>query len=236
MDLQKYIETLSENREYTRIYEKSAECAYYCINVLNKLVHERSGGKRQLELTEDLQLIYQQLFAYLNRDERIESVDLPTNAFGKWSLDKGILIIGEYGSGKTLILEFLKKVKGTFNIAGRHTNAYEICREYETEQRQKDYAGYQDLVKSKCLFIDEVGDEPIVSKSYGNEENVIYRTLKMKFDLIEGQKEKDKVFITSNLSLPEFRERYGERLFDRVKGMMNILILGAGEKHKSKRI
>jgi hypothetical protein len=234
MELKDYIEQIEIKPKYTRVFEKASECKHYCINILNRLVFEKTGGRKQLELTQELEYIYNCLFAYLDRDERVQDASLPY-ASEKWDLSKGLLIIGEYGSGKTLILDFLRQVKGKFDISGRHTTAYEICREYEHEQKNKGHEGYQDILKSRCLFIDEVGDEPAVSKSYGNEENVIYRTLKLKFDLIERQKEKDKVFITSNLSIPEFRERYGDRLFDRIKGCMNILILGTGENHKSKR-
>lgn len=224
MDLQKYIKEINMERTYVPIFEKSSECAQYCINVLNRLVITKNGGKNGLILTEDLNTFYQQLFAYLNQDKRVEEVNtLGTKT--NWSLDKGLFIAGGYGVGKTLILDFLREVKTTFQISGVHTNAYQITKEYAIEQQNLDYLGYREIVKAKNLFIDEVGDEPKVSKSYGNEENVIYRTLKIKLDLIESQRfPKDKIFLTTNLSIQELTERYGERVMDRIKGAMNVII------------
>lgn len=224
MDLQKYIKEIQVDRSYVPIFEKSSECAAYCINVLNRLVINKNGGKNGLILNEDLNNFYQELFAYLNNDIRVEEVNtLGTKT--NWSLDKGLFIAGGYGVGKTLILDFLKEVKSKFNLSGIHTNAYQITKEYATEQQNVNYLGYKEIVKCKNLFIDEVGDEPKVSKSYGNEENVIYRTLKIKLDHIESQSfPKDKIFITTNLSISELTERYGERVMDRIKGSMNVII------------
>jgi len=236
MYLKEFIKEISTEQEFENIIESDNKLTTLCINKLNELVYKKSGGKINLEMNEFLDAFYRQLFLYLNRDERVNGRNI-VGSSGKysWDLNKGLMLIGQYGSGKTLILDFLQEVKGMFKIPGRHTNAYEICKLYDLEQKQKGFEGYSQLLNSGCLYIDEVGDEPLVSKSFGNEENVIYRTLKIKLDQIENQKEKDKIFMTSNLSIKEIKERYGDRVWDRIKGAMNIVVLGVQEGDKSFR-
>ena len=135
-----------------------------------------------------------------------------TGAKSDLYLNKGILLVGGFGVGKTLIM------KAFINLI----NSYQIKiittlhgKELTIELPKK---GLQDF-KKKPLFIDDIGKE--------NKEVLVYGTrIKPYVDMISLRYEFPTWnFGTSNYNMNTLKELYGETITDRMKDMYNVIVL-----------
>ncbi len=74
---------------------------------------------------------------------------------------------------------------------------------------------YKRFVTQELLFIDDMGTEPASVKIYGNECSPVTELLYTRYDRMSW------TIITSNLSDAQIRERYGDRIDDRLKEMFD---------------
>ena len=232
MKLQELIPKVTKKRKPIKpILEDNEQFVKECVIGLTKFISIRTNGAKQFTIQDDrMNDMYFQIFTYLNRHEELFKHKAVTVA-DKWDLAKGLFLIGAYGSGKTVLLDYIYNKRNVLGVPGNHCTAFDLSLHWVN-----DPAKYDQYVQSdKALFIDEIGDEPKKTLHFGNQENVVYRALKTKLDRIEKQSgEKTKLFATSNLSKAEFIESYGDRVWDRIKNNFNVVIFQA-DKHKSHR-
>lgn len=131
-------------------------------------------------------------------------------------LNKGILLIGPVGSGKTSIMNILRQFlfRGDYYII---KSARDIAFEY-----QKD--GVETIQKygkqHNTLCIDDLGVENN-SKFYGNECNTIAEILLQRYELLTNFNVK--THATTNLNADELEELYGNRVRSRLRSMFNLI-------------
>lgn len=157
---------------------------------------------------------------------------------GNLSPQKGILLAGNVGSGKTLLME-------TFNQLVRRSKPF-----YKTTARQvaKDYAadGLTALVRylkqfrktpaglvPVDFFFDDLGAEDN-KKHYGNEANVMAEVIYDRYELYTRYG--TRTHFTTNLTPQELEEKYGERAYSRLCHMCHFVVLGNGENSKDRRM
>jgi DNA replication protein DnaC len=222
----------SSQREISqRKMEDAEKFNVFCLRVMNAIVSGNSKGKNNLRILPEMEIVFNQIFMYLNRDPELENQK--TSIGRAWNLDAGILLVGNYGTGKTLILNSIRQIsnelaaRGIKNgIKGKKTTAREITKAHLNSFEELNFI----LGKPENdLFIDELGDEPFSVKLYGTEENPVYNVLKEKLDEWDNSPMKPRLFITTNLTQAEIVKRYGERVWSRFVGAMNIVILGKNE-------
>ncbi len=131
---------------------------------------------------------------------------------------KGLLLAGNYGSGKSVLLEVHKKMKWK-NNAFRMVSAHEIVAKYDADGE----AGIKTYLSGN-LAIDDLGTEEL-GRYYGKQEDVLKRILELRYILFK--REGKKTHATTNLDINEITERYGARIGSRLNEMFNILYLGA---------
>lgn len=141
---------------------------------------------------------------------------------------KGLLIIGNYGNGKTTIMQSLSQLFSHFELPMRYksVNAHDIVTEYETLQTPGDKHLFYERYKCRALYVDDVKKEPVAS-NYGKKE-IIRDIIEKRYDnrlktyLTCNYREGDD---TEDLSdgLYEFGERYGMHIYDRLFKMFNII-------------
>jgi DNA replication protein DnaC len=143
------------------------------------------------------------------------------------SFDKGLLVIGMFGNGKTTIFKVLSKMFKHFNMPMRFkaVNAHDLVTEWETLDSPGDKYLFFEKYLCRSLYIDDVKKEKTAS-NYGKSE-VIKEILEKRYDL------KLRTYITCNYresdsvgdlndALMEFN-RYGNHIYDRLFEMFNII-------------
>ena len=136
------------------------------------------------------------------------------------SLHKGIWIIGEKGTGKSLIMEiFIEMLRYANKIVANYTSL-QIVRIFE-ESLPKD------RLFVSPLYIDDLGTEQPEVKVFGTVVLPVYEVLNERYS-----SKKFMTFVTSNLDPSQVKQRYGDRISDRIREMFNVLVLSGKSRRK----
>ena len=165
-------------------------------------------------LETDYPILYK-LIAYFLKDE-------PTCFQYNINLNKGILLSGPIGCGKTSIMNIMKYLTPT-----EHKFFVKPCRDISFEFIQD---GYQIIHKyskgklyeyePKTICFDDLGTESNL-KYYGNECNVMAEILLSRYDVYIAKR--IQTHITTNLSASEIETQYGNRVRSRMRQMLNLI-------------
>lgn len=153
------------------------------------------------------------------------------NSWNLLNLDynKGLFLFGAIGRGKSLTMRLLYEY--LLSVARRYPEYYKK----NNDRFGKDwksasvianmYANYglpelgPMLRQYHPLYIDELGREPIPASNYGTRMNVMQFILQMRYDV----RSYSITHVTTNLSLDEIAEVYGEYIADRCLEMFNFI-------------
>lgn len=162
----------------------------------------------------DYPVIYK-LIAYYLRDEQA------CLNFGV-DINKGILLSGPIGCGKTAIMNLMKFISKT-----EHKYYVKPCRDISFEFIQD---GYQTIHKysngklhqadPKIICFDDLGTESNL-KYFGNECNVMAEILLSRYDIFISKR--IPTHLTTNLSASEIETHYGLRVRSRLRQMVNLI-------------
>ena len=171
-------------------------------------------GKRFQIIESDLPVIYK-LIAYFLKDEQ---------AAFQHNLDfnKGVLLIGPVGCGKTSLLnimKFLTPIEHKFLIKPCRDISFEFIHDgYEIIHKYSKGKLYQSDPKIYCF--DDLGTENNL-KYFGNECNVMAEIVLSRYDIFISKQ--IPTHITSNLSASEIEAHYGLRVRSRLRQMVNLI-------------
>jgi DNA replication protein DnaC len=147
-------------------------------------------------------------------------------AAAKWLINPngtpGLLLCGLCGNGKTSLAQAINWLVGlvTENELGYskrknfmlHT-AKNICRVFVKKGSE-----YDEACKTEMLIIDDLGEEPREVIDYGQPHTPI-------IDMILERYEMQRLtIITTNLDVDELKEKYGARVYDRLREMVTSII------------
>jgi energy-coupling factor transporter ATP-binding protein EcfA2 len=172
---------------------------------------------------EDIPIIYK-LIIYMIKDQKIaDKLQI--------KLDKGILLSGPIGCGKTSIMQLLKPFSN-------HYTDYKIktCREISFEFAKHGYEALNpythksnNQIRLPGFCFDDLGAEQQI-KHFGNDCNVMAEILITRYEhYIEN---KSITHITTNLSATEIEKLYGNRLRSRMRNMFNVISFESNSKDK----
>jgi DNA replication protein DnaC len=165
-------------------------------------------------LESDYPIIYK-LIAYFLKDE-------PSCFQYGINLDKGILLSGPVGCGKTSLMNLMKHLTLTehkFSVKPCRDISFEFIHDgYEVIQRYSSSNRLNTTTKNYCF--DDLGTETNL-KYYGNECNVMAEILLSRYDIFIAKK--IQTHITTNLSASEIEQAYGNRLRSRLRQMLNLI-------------
>lgn len=138
------------------------------------------------------------------------------------SLQKGILLSGPIGSGKTSLMNLMKHITPTehkFSVKPCRNISFEFIQDgYEIIHRYSKGSLYQSEPRTFCF--DDLGTENNL-KYYGNECNVMAEILLSRYDLFVSRKLQ--THITTNLSASEIEKQYGNRVRSRLRELCNLV-------------
>lgn len=175
-----------------------------------KMIFEKQEGKKLLISDSNKQVIID-LANYFGRQK------------GNLDLNKGILILGGTGTGKSSMMR-------TFHTIGQilwHKHNEPIMN-FEWHDCIKMVREFEDLSTDKTVFFqnhrgfirmyDDLGQEKEASR-FGLS-NVMKEVLELRYHNL-----KNRTFMTSNLTGEEIKNKYGFRIHSRIYEMFNIVIL-----------
>ena len=141
------------------------------------------------------------------------------------SLSKGICLFGITGSGKTYTLYAIKNVLQAWGLKEEMSNIenwvellFELKEKFSGNHGLKDTL--HEITKNRYVFIDDIGAEKQTEWS----QEMMYLIFNRVY-----QKE-GILFMTSNLTVDEFTQRYGDRIASRLAEMCDIKELPQEDK------
>lgn len=171
----------------------------------------------------DYPIVYR-LIAYFMKDEQA-CFQLDIN------LNKGILISGPVGCGKTSLMNIMKHITPT-----QHKFIIKPCRDISFEFIKDGYEvihkfskGKLEQLDPKIYCFDDLGLENNL-KYYGNECNVMAEILLSRYDLYISRR--IQTHITTNLSASEIETLYGNRVRSRMRELFNLIAYDNNTKDK----
>ena len=163
-----------------------------------------------------------------------------------YDLNKGILLRGNFGTGKTFIfdvlLHFVRKTPKIYHMRFQKINAYRIESDFNINgymslekiksQFIQDYYGHtSDRHQLNHLLFDDIGSEEGLVSHFGTQTDIVQNALLHRYDLFRNHN--IITHITTNLTPSEIRERYGERVYSRFFEMFNDIVLEGPDRRKT---
>ena len=165
-------------------------------------------------LETDYPIVYK-LIAYFLKDE-------PTCFQYGINLNKGILLTGPIGCGKTSLMNLMKYLTATehkFFVKPCRDISFEFIQDgYQIIHKYSNGKLYQSEPRTYCF--DDLGTENNL-KYFGNECNVMAEILLSRYDIFISKKLK--THSTTNLSATEIKKHYGNRVRSRLREMVNLI-------------
>jgi DNA replication protein DnaC len=143
--------------------------------------------------------------------------------------EKGIVLCGKTGSGKTFIFEILNKILyppfDKRRIAVRHVD--KVISKYNQVGDE-----VFDQIENLNICFDELGREKI-GKYFGSECDVMQHLIAHRYN--QFKKLNYLTYFTTNYSKSDLKERYGEHSFSRLNEMAVFINLGTKAGHADRR-
>jgi len=165
---------------------------------------------------------YTQLIKYFHGDETFVG-----------DLNKGLLITGPTGTGKSLSMSIMKVYRGIDDIKFLENNMtkalnYDVINGYMVNHSfmTNGFDALNGFVNKNVLYIDDFGLETREVQYYGSKTDAV------EYVLSERHRLGKITFATSNLPVSKLNDIYGDRLESRFKEMFNFLILTGTDKRK----
>lgn len=173
-------------------------------------------GKKFKLYEEDYSLIYK-LTNYYIADAKI------CHTMGV-DLDKGILLSGPVGCGKTSLMKLMRHLVP-------HKPQYEVIpsRNVVFAFNHLGYKIIEDYGNKKHYCFDDLGIEP-EGHHYGADCNVMGELIISRYELFKNAR--IKTHLTTNLSATELEKRYGNRVRSRMREMFNLIGFDKGVSDK----
>ncbi len=171
-------------------------------------------------------VIVQKLLCYFLQDEK-QAAELGIN------LNKGILVSGPVGCGKSSLISlmrFLQQQNKRFIVKSCRDVSFEFIQNgYEVIHRYSHRSFYNHEPQTYCF--DDLGTENNL-KFFGNECNIMAEVLLSRYDLFVSRNLV--THLTTNLSASEIEAAYGNRVRSRMRELFNLIAFDKTTKDKRK--
>lgn len=128
----------------------------------------------------------------------------------------GLIFQGTIGSGKTTLMYAMYGLYKQLVSPVIYTTAYDLHTQFK-HYLEKEDSRYEEILKAKYLFLDELGSEPERCQSYGTDYTPVQNLISYRYD------RKLPTVVTTNLADDKILDRYGPRMMDRINEMFSIL-------------
>jgi DNA replication protein DnaC len=215
------------DEEYQLIIFEAKKQKYYRLKseqYLQQLKQDEWQGYTQPRLAE---LYLKRLAQRVKQNKRNDIKDIFTDLAGyhlngSTTLDtsKGILLIGNIGTGKTIIAScVLNNPIGKFEMV----NCNKLAAQFDGRYDEIDYYTKENYCGGFLCF-DDLGDEREINH-YGNRINLMSELLKERYVNVPH----NRTMVTTNLTPDQMKEKYGERVYSRMREMFNIIPIAGSD-------
>lgn len=149
-----------------------------------------------------------------------EALDKQLSLMAEWLTTNDhrfcLLLCGKCGNGKSTLVKGFQNLLNLLGLRDEYGNSigFAIVDAREIAWMCRDrHQEWRTLSRRNMLAIDDLGTEPAEVLEYGNHLNPVIDLLYKRYD------EQLFTIITTNLTPKEIRERYGERIADRLNEM-----------------
>jgi DNA replication protein DnaC len=185
------------------------------------LIYLGAKGKllfgKNFKIYEEDEVVLYKLCIYFIRDfEACKKLNIDPN--------KGILLSGPVGCGKTSLMKLLRHMVP-------HHKPYEVipARNITFAFNNIGYKTIQEYGNSSFYCFDDLGVET-TGRHFGKDCNVLGEILLSRYDLF--LQSKIRTHATTNLNAQELEERYGNRVRSRMRQMFNLVSFDSSSKDK----
>ena len=160
---------------------------------------------------------------------------LYTEGRGKLDTNKGLLLRGDIGTGKSTIMQILNrywyftrgKAKGRYPVGGfRIDSASFIANSFSMRGKDALELYTYNNGAPRMICFDELGREPTPAKYFGTELNVMQYIFQCRYEL----RHEAITHVTTNLTIKEIQTIYGAYIADRINEMFNVLDLNGASR------
>ncbi|MDN3594378.1 ATPase [Zunongwangia endophytica] len=143
-------------------------------------------------------------------------------------LEKGILLSGPVGCGKTSLMKLLRYIvpkKMPYEMIPSRNVVFSF--------NHLGFKTVQEYGDSGSFCFDDLGLEPY-GRFYGKDANVMGEVLLSRYELFIHTKGRLRTYATTNLNAAELEERYGNRVRSRMRELFNLIAFDDKSSDKRK--
>jgi len=222
---------MEKKKDQTVITPKAKITTPYSINNVLSVGRTITNS---FKLDKDTKKLYEQVLQYFRGDPEFEK--------DGFSLNKGLLLTGDLGTGKSTVLKVIQILtppddKNGFGITPTRliareysVNGVDILNKYGCHSFHKGVMGGLDKTRPINRCFDDLGLEDTNSQNYGNYANVMADIILDRYDsfISYGML----THATTNLGGSDLEREYGDRVRDRLKEMMNFIVVRGESKRR----